>query len=207
MGKSLFTFQSGASATLGRILSVCIVLGAFGLEGCGNDNPFLSPASITNTIRSYSVYALTGTPASLPAAYSYTTESLERPQLLSNGATNFDVAFDLAPGGGVNLIPVRVLIPLPPAGAPSVGILKGTIPFADLSRAPDRGFVQDSIVMVNVGETAVLKLSGSGCIYGEPYYAKVVVDSVIVAERRIVIRSLVDRNCGYRSLTEGLPKN
>jgi hypothetical protein len=34
-----------------------------------------------------------------------------------------------------------------------------------------------------------------------------VVDSVIAAERRVVLRTMVNRNCGYRALTAGLPKN
>jgi hypothetical protein len=51
----------------------------------------------------------------------------------------------------------------------------------------------------------LVRLASAGCIYGEPYYAKVAVDSIIASERRIVLRTLVNRNCGYRALTEGLP--
>lgn len=207
MGKPLFAIQSGVSSVFRRVLSLSAALAIVGLAGCGNDNGLLSPATITNTIRSYSVYALSGTPAALPAAYSYTTETLERPQLLSNGATNFDLAFDLTSDGQVKLIPVRILIPLPPAGAPGVGIQKEAAAFDNIGRAPDRGYVIDSTFTASVGETVLLQLGGSGCVYGDAYYAKLVIDSIIVAERRMVVRSLVDRNCGYRSLTEGLPTN
>ena len=46
---------------------------------------------------------------------------------------------------------------------------------------------------------------GAGGIYGEPWYAKGAVGRGMASERRIVLRTLVNRNCGYRALTEGLP--
>lgn len=211
MGNPLFAASSAAWLSPRRLFSKIVFAFAapvaLGLTACGDDNLFLSPASIENTVRSYSVFSLSGTSATLPAAYSYTTETLERPQILSNGATNFDVAFDLNSAGKVDLIPVRVLVPLPPAGAPAVGILKTEASFDAAVRAPDKGYVNDSTVSVGVGETVVLMLGGSGCVYGDPYYAKLVIDSIVSSERRIVARSLVNRNCGYRSLTAGLPKN
>ena len=80
-------------------------------------------------------------------------------------------------------------------------------PFAAITRAPDRGYARDSIVTVQAGETVLLQLYGSGCTFGEPFYAKVSIDSVIVAERRIVFTSMVNRNCGFRGLVPGLPTN
>lgn len=153
------------------------------------------------------MYAITGTSSLLPAAYQYTTEQLARPQVLSNGAVNFDMAFDLTADNRVELLPVRALVPFPPAGAPAIGILRSPAQFAQLERAPERGYVADTAQVVGIGETIVLQLNGAGCTFGEPYYAKLVVDSVLIVERRIVLRSLVNRNCGYRALTIGLPKN
>lgn len=212
MGKTLFARLSGAPRLARRALSfpafsLVALAGTAFAAACGDNNGLLSPASIENTVRTYSVYALSGASGTLPAAYSYTTESLERPQILSNGATNFDIAFDLTSDGKVSLLPVRVLVPLPPAGAPSVGMQRSTIAFATITRAPDRSYVSDSTLVAAVGETVLLQLPGSGCVYGEPYYAKVIVDSIIASERRMVIRSLVNRNCGYRSLTTGIPEN
>ena len=66
-----------------------------GVAACGDDNSLLSPASSENTTRAFSVFALSGSAPALPAAYKFTSESLERPQVLSNGAVNFDVAFDI----------------------------------------------------------------------------------------------------------------
>lgn len=197
-----------APRTARRALSFCAAMATAGtLVACGDDNGLLSPAFTANETRVFSVWAISGTPATLPASYSFTTESLERPQLLSNGAVNFDIAFDLTTEGKVVMLPVRALVPQPPAGAPVIGLSKSTATFASLSRAPNSGYTNDSTVVVGVNELVLLELRGSGCIYGEPFYAKVVVDSIIAAERRVVLRSLVNRNCGYRALTEGLPKN
>lgn len=175
--------------------------------GCDDANNLLQAAASENTTRTYSVYALTGTSSALPSAYQFTSELLARPQVLSNGGVNFDVAFDLTRDNKVILLPVRTVVPLPPAGAPNVGMLRSSTPFSALERAPDRGFVLDSTLVVGVGETVVLQLPGSGCVLGEPFYAKLVVDSILVAQRRIVVGSLVNRNCGFRALTVGIPKN
>lgn len=177
------------------------------MAGCDDANNLLQAASFENAARNYSVYALSGTSSALPAAYQFTSERLTRPQLLTNGGVNFDVAFDLTSDNKVRLLPVRAIVPLPPAGVASVGMLKSTSRYSELERAPDRGYVIDSTLIVGIGETVVLQLPGSGCSFGEPYYAKLVVDSVLVTERRIVVGSLVNRNCGFRALTVGIPKN
>jgi hypothetical protein len=124
---------------------------------------------------------------------------------LPSGSVNFEVAFDITSEGRVRFLPARALVPQAPAGAPVVGLVRATSAFNALTRAPDRGYVDDSTLVVAVNEPVLIRISSAGCIYGEPYYAKAVVDSVIMAERRIVLRTLVNRNCGYRALTEGLP--
>lgn len=184
-----------------------VMLSAALLASCGGGNGLTSPATVDNVLRSYSVYAVTGSSSTLPAAYQYTTETLVRPQVLSNGALNFDIAFDLTTDGKVRLLPARFVVPLPPAGAPSIGLQRMTTPFLTLARAPLNGYQVDSATTLSVGETVTLELRDSGCIYGEYFYAKVTVDSVFMSQRRMVLRSLVNRNCGYRSLTEGLPKD
>jgi hypothetical protein len=212
MGNTLSAPFVGAPRTARRALSFSAtalgaLLAATVLGACDSGNGLLSSASLENVSRSYNVYGLTGTAPALPASYKFTTESLERPQVLANGAVNFDVAFDLTADNRVALYPVRVLVPLPPGGTSAVGMQTSAAVYAQLERAPDKGYTNDSTFVVGVGQTVLLKLAGSGCIYGDPFYAKLVVDSIIVAERRFVIRSLVNRNCGYRALTTGLPKN
>lgn len=172
---------------------------------CDDTNPFVSPATRENVVRTFSIWALTGSNPSLPASMLFSNLTVERPQVLSNGSVNFDVAFDLTNDGKVRFLPARALVPQSPAGAPIVGLQKSTSAFSALTRAPERGYTDDSTMVVGLNELVLVKLPSAGCIYGEPYYAKVIVDSIIAAERRIVLRTLVNRNCGYRALTEGLP--
>ncbi len=186
--------------------SVATIAAAF-VAACGGDNGLTSPASQDNVARTYSVYAVTGTSNTLPAAYQYSTETLVRPQLLGNGSLNFDVAFDISTEGKVRILPARYFVPLPPAGAPSIGLQKMTGTFDALVRAPVNGYTPDSAVTASVGETFTMELRDTGCRFGEFFYGKLTVDSIIASERRIVLRSLVNRNCGYRSLTLGLPKD
>lgn len=208
MGVTLLARFLGAPRVARRSMSFpALIVTAVALAACGDANNLLTAASFENTARNYSVYALSGTSSALPAAYQFTSELLARPQLLGNGGVNFDVAFDLTTDNKVKLLPVRSVVPLPPAGVSSVGMLKSASSYRALERAPDRGYTIDSTLVIGIGETVVLQLPGSGCIYGEPFYAKLVVDSIIVAERRIVVGSLVNRNCGFRALTVGIPKN
>lgn len=197
----------GAIRHLRRALLSALSLGLVSAVACSDDNGLTSPASIENATRVYSVYALSGTSSALPAAYQFASERLARPQLLSSGGLNFDLAFDIAADGRVLLLPAATVVPAPPAGAPVIGLQRVSQTFLTLLRAPDRDYGFDSTVTVGVGETVAVEVRSSPCVYGEPYYAKVTIDSIIVAERRIVVRSLTNRNCGYRSLTEGLPAN
>ena len=201
-------FSNGAPRSARRALAFpATLLLAGGLFACGDGNTSLyGVASSQNTIRITSVWALSGTPATLPAAYQFTTDSPARPQILTNGAVNFDVAFDIQADNRVSVLPVRTVVPLPPAGAPVIGLQRSAQPFDGTERAPDRNYVNDSTFVVAAGETLIIRLGNAGCIYGEPFYGKFVIDSVIRAERRLVMRSLVNRNCGFRALTEGLPK-
>lgn len=188
------------------VLSVTAILVA-SLAACGDTPSLLAPASVENVDRQYGVYALTGSPAGLPAAYQFTTESLVRPQVLGNGALNFDVAFDITADGKALILPARLVSPVPPTAVAPVGFQHFPGVYEQITVAPKTGFVDDASVALDVGEAIYVRLSGSGCYFNEPYYGKLTVDSINVAERRLLIRTLVNRNCGYRSLVTGIPTN
>jgi hypothetical protein len=188
-------------------IAISLVAGALLLGACGEGDGLTSPASVENVTRTFSVYALSGTSSALPAAFQFTSESLTRPQVLPSGSINFDVAFDIGGDGRVRIMPARIVVPAPPNGSPSIGVLKVSQAFDALTKAPDRGYLSDSVAVAGVGDTYVFELRQSGCIYQEPFYAKLTIDSIIPADRRIVFRTLVNRNCSFRGLTDGLPKN
>jgi hypothetical protein len=206
MGTTLLSRHTAARRLTRRALSFPALIVTALTAACGGTG-LTSTASVENVTRVYSVFAVTGTSNALPSAYSYTTESLVRPQVLSSGGINFDLAFDLTADGKARLLPAKYVVPLPPAGSPIIGVQKMAGTFAQLERAPTNGYTADSAVTASAGETYTLELRNSGCIYGEYYYAKLSIDSIIVPERRLVVRSLVNRNCGFRGLTDGIPKN
>jgi len=177
------------------------------LVACGDNDPFRQDAFVENVDRQYQVWALTGTPAALPAGYQFTTESLVRPQVLGGGSLNFDVAFDLTADGKVAVLPARLLSPLPPGGAPPIGVQRWIAAYEQLLRAPDRGYTLDTTAVLAVGETISIQLPNSGCTFGEPFYAKLTIDDVDMVQRSMLVRTLVNRNCGFRALSAGLPKD
>jgi hypothetical protein len=208
MGISLPVRLSGAPRLARRALSftaLSVLLGS--AVACDNNNPFRTVARSENIERQTPVFALSGTPVGYPTAYQFTTESLVRPQVLASGSVNFDIAFDLTSDNKVILYPVKKLVPQPPVGSPSVGLLKISSTFDAIARAPDKGYTNDSSVVVSPKEVVLIKIAGSGCIYGDPYYAKMQIDTIIPTERRMILRTLVNLNCGYRDLTAGVPKN
>ena len=200
---------SDARRTLRRALSFPVLITvATVLAACAAGNGLTSPASLDNATVSYSVYAVTGTSNLLPSAYQFSTETLVRPRVTTTGALNFDVAFDIDSLGRVLLLPAKYVVPLPPAGAPQVGLQKMTAGTYDqLTRASLTGYTLDSMQVAVVGDLYTIQLHDSGCPYGDFFYGKLTVDSIILSERRIVMRSMVNMNCGYRSLLDGLPTN
>lgn len=184
-----------------------IVVVAVALVRCGGSDSLLSPANFENVDRQFTAWALSGSSSALPAGYQFTSESLVRPQVLGNGSLNFDVAFDITSAGKVIVLPARLVVPAPPGGAPSIGFARQPGVYEQLKRATDKGYVTDSAVTLAVGEAVTVRLLNSGCVYGEPFYAKLTIDEIVVAERRLLFRTLVNRNCGYRSLVAGIPKD
>ena len=207
-GDSLLIRLSGALLITRRALSFpALLVAALALAGCGGSDSFLTPANFENVDRQYEAWAISGSPSALPAGYQFTTESLVRPQVQGDGSLNFDIAFDINAAGKVMLLPARVITPVPPAGAPSIEFAQQPGVYEQLQRATDKGYVADTVITLGVGEVITVRLLNSGCVYGEPFYAKLTIDDVNVAERRLLFRTLVNRNCGYRSLLAGVPKD
>lgn len=189
------------------LLAALTTFGIAALAGCSSDSPFLQPATVENEARQATVYAISGTAPSLPAAYQMSQERFVRPSVLFDGSLNFELAFDIDAQGKVLLMPARTVVPQPPASAPVVGLLKLTAVFDQLTFAPDKGYKRDTIAVASRGETWLVQLVNAGCIYGEPFYAKISIDEINLVDRSISVRALTNRNCGYRSLVSGLPTN
>lgn len=191
------------SARARRLLPLVVASAA--LVACSQDDPFRPVATTENVVSTLNVAALSdGVEA--PSAVNFVTLRAVRPSLDASGGPNFQVAFDLTADGRVLLRPVLAVLN-PPGGVGSVGLARTGATFDDLARAPTGGFVNDTTVTAAIGEVWVVRINPGLCSFGDPFYAKLVVDEANLVSRRLSVRFLINRNCGYRDLTVGLPRN
>lgn len=181
------------------------VLALVTVAACSDDDPFRASATVPNVTTGLSLAAFsTGTVA--PSAIDLLNLRAVRPEVTSTGQVNFQLAVDITATGQIRLLPVLSVLS-PPGGANSVGLARSTAAFADLARAPTGGFVADSAFTAVVGETWLVQLQSGTCIYNDALYGKLIVDEVNPITKRVFVRMVLNRNCGYRDLTEGLPRN
>lgn len=180
-----------------------------GLAAC--NDPFGLKATVAVQYDTLSAYAVTGTPLTFPAGYNAGTGIVVRvePDIA------FDIAFDLDASGKIKLIPARQISPSRnvggfPSASPRVGLLRHTGTFESLTKAPGPGaYTYDSTIVVSPGEAVALEVSSDACQFSlsQLLYAKLVIDSTNAQTRRIFFRATRDPNCGFRSLTPGVPKS
>lgn len=158
-------------------------------------------ATYVDTAYPFSLYALTGAPANAPTAIAF----LGGPTP-ANAGFAFDIAFDIDQSGTTRLYPVRTLAGgLAASATKRVGLqlLTGTT-FEALTQAPATGYdTLGSKVVVPGSVVAAEILDQSTCLYslnGYTVYAKLTIDSIKTAARRIYGRTVVDPNCGFHEL-------
>ncbi|HEV8363523.1 MAG TPA: hypothetical protein VGQ52_08380 [Gemmatimonadaceae bacterium] len=181
---------------------------AGGVAAC--DDPIGLQAGIGTLTDTFTVFALSGTPTSVPVALSTTDRIAVR--MADNLA--FDVAFDLDASGSIKAFPVRQIVPFRVIAGllqPShrVGLQKATTTFDNLTRAPSGGYNYDSVTVVRAGETLIVEVQATQCSFSfsPNLYTKIAIDSVFASSRSIRIRTVHDPNCGFRSFKPGIPKD
>ena len=192
-----------------RGLSLCFVaVVAGGIAAC--DDPIGLQAGIGTLTDTFTVYALSGTPAAVPVALS-TTERLAV-RIADNIA--FDVAFDLDATGMITAYPVRLIVPFRVINGllqqtHRVGLQKANVTFDQLTQAPTGGYQYDSATVVRAGETLIVEVQAAQCSFSfSPIlYTKIAIDSVLPGTRSIRVRTVHDPNCGFRSFKPGIPKD
>jgi len=91
-----------------------------------------------------------------------------------------------------------------------VGLRRVSGNFDDITIAPT-GTYADSTIVASKGDIIIVQSirnsSGDVCQFDiSPYiYAKLKIDSIAVDTRTLVVRSLLDPNCGFRSFESGIP--
>lgn len=197
------------AAKRARILGFALAFaGTASLASC--DDPFALQATNAVIFDTVAVYAITGTPASFPAAWNSVFGRVAR----IDPSIDFDIAFDIEGNGEVRLIPARLISSTKFSfgqnqATQQVGIQVSSGSFESVTLAPTGGYTRDSVVTASVGETVVLQIDSDVCInsFGQGRYAKMIIDSVNAASRLIYFRGARDPNCGFRSFRPGIPNS
>lgn len=179
--------------------SIPAVTGLALLAAACGDPLGLPQARITNEIDTVSLYALDGTPISVPSAYHLESRSTVR----TDRTAIFDFAFNVDAQGRPVFLPTGAL-----GLGQGAGFQPTATPFDSVTVAPGSGWVLDSGVVADSGTVLLARSRLTTCNFGASVflYAKLQVLRVDLIARRIDFQILVDSNCGYRGLEPGLPR-
>ncbi len=182
-----------------------ITLGAVAAALCMGCGALSAPkAQFPVTITAATVYALNGAAPSTPAGLDFLTGTA----VVVSASFSFNVALDIDSLGRVVVYPARRLADSLVTTV-AVGLQKIDVNFDDYNQATKSGYVIDSTLVVPVGTTVGFNVySTTTCTaysLGSSYYGKFVVDSIDPVQRALYVRLASDPNCGYVTLTSGLP--
>jgi len=183
-------------------LPLATVAGFVLLVAAGCSGTSLPPAGIPNIIDTSTLYALQGT--NIPTVSAYDIANA-RPTRLELGQS-FDFAVDVAGNGRAIIIPAGVL------GIPTeAGVQSTDEAFSSITKAPLEDYIQDNTITVAVNGVflAQSRVTIEFCRFvgAVPRYGKFKVVAIDTQARTVQLESLVNLNCGYRDLTEGIPEN
>ena len=183
---------------------VVVALAIFAIA-CGD--PTKPAATYTNAPSSYALYAFTGAPVNAATAISFLGGAAR-----ADANFAFDVALDIDANGKPVVYPVRTIASDLAGSVKRVGLQVVTGPFDAVREAPSTGYDTLTSQRINVGDVlAVELLDLTTCLYslgGQTLYAKLTIDSVNTVSRRLYARTVVDPNCGYRSVVpDSIPTN
>ena len=192
-----------AHRTLG-LLAIALAISA-ATSACGSLTSH--KAQTENSTDTVTVYALNGSPVDAPAGLWL----FGRQGVVVNSSFLFDLSFDINSQGEATLYTVRYVAgALAPAH--SVALQRITGGFDGLLKAPQTGYVSDSLFTTKVGDVFAISTSDpSACsfsIYSNLIYAKLEVLGIDPGTRTVRTRFTVDPNCGFLSLIpSGIPKD
>lgn len=172
--------------------------------GCSSD-PY-APKALSfvreDTLR---VLALNGTPPEAESA----VHLLYGQSTVPDFTEAFDFALDINADGHVSLVPRSKVVVCSSACQLGIKIIPtDSVAFDKLYDAPKSGYTYDSVTTIPVGATVAFVTKELGCdasnIQTYDVYAKMIVDSVHIADRAIFARVVTDPNCGFRGLVPGI---
>ena len=183
-----------AAATLAGVITACKSFTAI-------------DAGIPNRTASDTLYALNGAPPNAPNSLKFFDGIILR----ADQGFAFDVAFDIDANGNVVIIPSKAMA-TSYSNPYSVALQRVNGAFETVLAAPKDGYRPDTSTTIQVGQTIVAEARDvfGVCfnqIKGQSYYSKLVVNEVDPVLRRIIFTVTVNRNCGFRSFSPGIPRD
>jgi len=187
-----------------RLPHLLSVLATVGILSACSDNANLAPASIPNVVDTFTIGSLTGSPVSIPSAYSVADGNVVRTDLTSA----FDFAYDVDATGQHVLLTLEVMRLVTTNGS-GPGVQFTSKPFDQLSQAPSNGWITGDTVKVDSGTVLLLRSRIICGGLGVPLYGKMEVLSIddTPGNQTMTFKALSNENCGYKSLLPGLPKD
>jgi hypothetical protein len=188
-----------------RSLRVAIVALVVVLAACGD--PTKPKAFQANALSTYVISPFTNAPVTAATAINFLGGATR-----ASSAFNFDVAFDLDNNGRTLVYPVRIVggalanlerAYLGQAQLPRVGMQIVPGSFDALTEVPTTGYDTLAIQTLVPGAVLAVNVLDPNCAFslgGTSIAAKMTVDSVNAASRKIYLRTVVDPNCGYISV-------
>ena len=178
---------------------ICLLAGLFLVAAC-NDLNELPDASEANVVDTVTIGALTGTPLTIPSAYSVSESRAVR----TDQSAAFDFAYEVG-AGPPRFFPAAAL-GLGGSGT-QAGFLEVGGEFADLEMAPQNGYVTDEPLPATPGLVyAVRSRIVCSSFGGVPMYGKLEVLELDAEAGTVTFQVLTNNNCGYRSLEPGVPE-
>ena len=185
---------------------IVAVAGIAVATSCGD--PTAIKAQFETTADTLTVYALNGTPGSLPSAIR--TRAQKGLLVVQVGSSfNFDLAWDINEAGEAVAITPR-MVGNELTGARRVGLLLAAPPFEGILKAPTSGYKYDSLLVVPLDKVLLVDALDPSCsafsILGQNIRSKIQIDSVVPSRRTLYMHIVVNPNCGFRDLGPGVPK-
>lgn len=191
----------GTAGIRSKVFRASLMLGAV-VTVWACDDPLKARADQTNTNQTFAVSAISGTPTNAPVALNLVNKSITR----LDGGFDFDIAFDINAQGQAIILPVG-LVGTPFGGAKLVGLKRVAGTYETVTEAPKSGYVFDSTMVVAAGSVLAIQAQENICRLSlTPYiFAKIAIDSVNKTTRTLYGHTLINLNCGFRSLVVGTP--
>ena len=173
---------------------------------CGD--PTAIKAQFDNVEDTLELFALNGVPPSLPSAIR-TRSGPGQFEVRVGSDFGFDVAWDIGPSGeAIAYTPRMVASQL--VGTRRVGLLLAEGPFEAVLKAPTGGYKYDSLLVLPMGKVLLVDVFDPSCpvgsLLGPNIRSKIQLDSVVPLRKSLYMRILANRNCGFRDLVPGLPR-